>query len=277
MDPDDTDEQVTLYARRPQLATQMLNLGARPNTICAWSGLTTGRFKTVKKRHAAKRTRRVHYSRKALFNSNLKRSHAALLISVCELMKVIGKARGPEVAQRLPSLRRGEQMVRALKLFKRWVPEAEVDFEYGSHLMLGVVGGETLEMGQCKCGAAMLLDLCGAPRSACSFCQPRAPGPRAWGKEKRSAVISGEQRNERRVGKTEDAKAEGNGHGFPEREGRADGGNFKECGGEQAQQHGGGAEELDEGQHHQESEQQGDAEEIPEEASGGARRVVHGG
>ena len=174
--------------RSIELARRMLALGARTQTICAWTGLTGDRVRNLSRvlgwggvGHAASRQRGPSPSKFAVLMATPSvREEAPAIAALCRCWyDVIPAERCPDARKRLPGIERGERLCDALEFFRQFVEETCITLEQVVLLVFTLAEGESWEIAVCaKCPALILIDRLALSRRLCAECEPGAGADR---------------------------------------------------------------------------------------------------
>jgi hypothetical protein len=167
--------------RRYDLAQQMIELDARTTTVARWTGLSIYRvqtlFRSYQPRHA--RPRGYPPSQPAFFSRTLAMEcESATLASIAWTWQIIPAQILPDATKSLPSLTRGEHLVRAFELYRNIVPNPRITLEYAVLLMTELATRQTLSLGRCeRCKSLMLMNRLHVPHELCPYCRSRRHAP----------------------------------------------------------------------------------------------------
>jgi hypothetical protein len=172
-----TDDTLGRYFRRYQLALRMMSLGARTQTVCAWSGLTRDQVVTQRRRWRfdpdERRRGPAPSALHVFFKSKRYRGEAALFASMCRIIGATTAGTGKKAAERLPSLENGELLCEALEALREWQPSAELTFEHAVLLASCVVRAEHVTLGRCsECHRATITEGPQRHYTHCGHCWP---------------------------------------------------------------------------------------------------------
>lgn len=163
------DERFDRYYRRIQLGLRQLSHGARLQTASDWSGLTPDQLVTLRERWLPGVEEGFRgpapSSFQPFFKSATKASHAALFVSIHEIVGIRSSK---------PSLEGGERLCEAFEIYREWEPGAELEFDQAVLLATGAVAREKIELTNCtSCRCALLLEKEGKVRETCGRCRSK--------------------------------------------------------------------------------------------------------
>jgi len=212
-----TDDRLGGYFRRYQLALRMMTHGARTQTVCRWTGLTTDQLTTQRRRWGfdpeERRRGPAPTAFHVFFKTRRHRSQAALFASLCHIFGAIPDRTGKAEALRLPGLENGELLCEALEAFREWQPESDLDFEHAVQLATGVVQAEDVTLGECSdCHCSLLIEGSGRSYANCGHCRPQEAA-------QASRASARQQSNQAVVKNGKNRESEGNPDHVPEGEG----------------------------------------------------------
>src|SRR5262249_45411174 len=141
---------------------------ARLQTASDWSQLTPDQLITLRRRWMPgaddggfRGPSPTSY--KPFFRSALRASHAAIFVA---LHRMVG------LKSITPSIEGGEKLCEAYEIYREWLPDAPLEFDYGVLLATGAVTGEEIELIPCEnCRCALLIDKLGTKRTRCARCR----------------------------------------------------------------------------------------------------------
>jgi hypothetical protein len=183
-----TDVRYVRDLRAIDLAQRMVNLEARTQTICAWTGLTGDRVRNLAQSYAQLREGARHRGPSpskfvVLMSSPRLREEAAALAGLLRVFDVIPARACAEPRRTLPEIPRGERLCNALELFQQVIPQTRMTLEQAILLTYTVAEGETWVMDWCtSCHATILVDRVAPSRRVCEYCSredqvnDKAPG-----------------------------------------------------------------------------------------------------
>jgi hypothetical protein len=166
--------------RSIELARRMLRLEARTETICAWTGLTGDRVRTLSRVLAregvsccAARQRGPSPSKfSALMASPSLRKEAPAIAGLCRVFDIIPPEPRPDARATLPGLPRGERLCDTLELFRQIVPGARITLEKLVLLVFTLATSESWVLAFCAgCQATILIDRLELSRRLCAYCE----------------------------------------------------------------------------------------------------------
>jgi hypothetical protein len=173
-----SDDRYNRDRERLDLALRLIRLEARTNTIRSWTGLTDDRIRklyrsyvqgaaAVVPRHRGKSPRQAAYFTRSARSSG----EASALASVCCLLEVLPATRVRDAARTLPSVARGELLVRAFDDFRVLVPDATLSFEHAVFLVIALAAGDELRLAHCAgCSGFVVADRMALREPRCVPC-----------------------------------------------------------------------------------------------------------
>jgi hypothetical protein len=169
--------------RRYELAWKLVRLDARTRTIKEWTGLSGYRIRTFYRGYAAgdpdisgSPLRGVPPTQVQFFwKSGQLRCEAAVLAGLLRIFHAIPALPADVDPDTLPSVPRGERLVRAYEEFLSLVPDTEITIEHAILLLTELVRGEQMEMGRCSiCQVLILVDRLSVAAKECAYCAHEA-------------------------------------------------------------------------------------------------------
>lgn len=162
---------------RYDLAYRMLQLGARPKTVTAWTQLTQYQIRNVTDDYGELLVRhrgRPPMSVSWFWREGRRQQEGAILASLFVLTKVIRLKDEREEAYPWRSVSGGMKVCAVYQDYARMIPHPRVSFEYALRLVMELVRGDTVTLGRCSdCDAAMLADPLSAPPHVCISCRSK--------------------------------------------------------------------------------------------------------
>lgn len=177
------DDRYTRDLRRYNLALRMLRLGARPNTIRAWTGFSRQRVRVLirsQRRDGAVPVAGLLRGPSptdlaALIADPGLRSELTAMAGWCRMLGVLPIEPLPNARLRLPSVRTGERLCQALDEFRAMVPHARITFEQLLLLVFEVAEGDEWSTDHCHhCRTIILVDRLSVARLVCADCRQDA-------------------------------------------------------------------------------------------------------
>jgi hypothetical protein len=152
-----SDDRYSRDRQRLDLALRLIRLEARTNTIRTWTGLTDDRIRKLYRSYvlsqgdAAVPRHRGKSPRQAAFFTRSARAtgEASALASVCCLLEVLPASLVRDSARTLPSVARGDLLVRAFDAFRAFVPGSDLSFEHAVFLVIALAQGDELRLAHC--------------------------------------------------------------------------------------------------------------------------------
>jgi hypothetical protein len=169
--------------RRYELAWKLIRLDARTRTIKQWTGLSGYRIRTFYRGYAAgdpdvsgSPLRGVPPTQVQFFwKSGQLRCEAAVLAGLLHVFHAIPAVPADIDPNSLPSVPRGERLIRAYDEFLSLVPNTEITIEHAILLLTELVRGEQMELGRCAtCQVLILVDRLSVAAKECAHCAHEA-------------------------------------------------------------------------------------------------------
>ena len=169
------EDRIGRELRRHQVALRMISHRARRRTICAFTGLTREKIKTLRKewnvRSPGRRRGPSPTSLSAFFHSPASRSEASVIALFCSVHDVIPAVKIKDAAKYYPTLERAERLCDVYEAYRTYFPESEVEFELIVLLALGLAESNQLEVASCEtCAGTVVIDLTSLKHRSCSHC-----------------------------------------------------------------------------------------------------------
>ena len=189
---------------RYDLAYRMLQLGARPKTVTAWTQLTQYQIRNVAdeygellERHRGRPPKSIGW----FWRDGRRQQEGAILASLLVLMNAVrrGVTRDEDYPWR--SVPSGMRVCVVYQEYARIIPSPRISFEYALLLARELVRGGSVTLGRCsECHGATLIDPLSAPPHICVACRL---------KRRREVIVDGygrDQQNARRGSKSNKIK-----------------------------------------------------------------------
>jgi hypothetical protein len=169
--------------RRYELAWKLVRLDVRTRTIKEWTGLSGYRIRTFYRGYAAgdpdisgSPLRGVPPTQVQFFwKSGQLKCEAAVLAGFLRVFHALPTSTANVDPNSLPSVPRGERLVRAYEEFLSLVPDTEITLEHAILLLTELVRGEQMELGRCStCQVLILVDRLSVAAKECAYCAHEA-------------------------------------------------------------------------------------------------------
>jgi hypothetical protein len=167
------------------LALRFLRHEARTQTIRTWTGLSDDRIRNLYRsymsrgalfvpRHRGKSPHQIAY-----FTRSLRvQWETAQLASLLSLLNVVPARSGPEIANSLPGVLRGEKLCYAFETYRTTIPSSQISFEHAVFLTLALARGDQLKLGVCpECEGLMVTERFALREKRCQHCANPIPPP----------------------------------------------------------------------------------------------------
>lgn len=160
---------------RYDLAYGMLQLGARPKTVTAWTQLTQYQIRNVADEYGellARHRGRPPKSIAWFWREGRRQQEGAILASLFILAKVVPRGATQDEDYPWRSVASGMRVCAVYQDYARMVPGSRISFEYSLLLIKELVRGDAATLGCCaECKGAMLVDPLSAPPHTCVSCR----------------------------------------------------------------------------------------------------------
>lgn len=160
---------------RYDLAYGMLQLGARPKTVTAWTQLTQYQIRNVADEYGellARHRGRPPKSIAWFWRERRRQQEGAILASLLVLTKVVPRKAARDEDYPWRSVSSGMRVCAVYQDYARTVPRPTISFEYALLLVKELVRGEVVTLSRCsECKGAMLADPLSAPPHICTSCR----------------------------------------------------------------------------------------------------------
>jgi hypothetical protein len=169
------------------LALRMLSHEGRTRTVSVWTGLSAQR---VAKLSLLQRREGLHKGARrlrgpspthlaALLTTPSLRSEAAAIAGVCRTLRVIPAEPLSNAGEKLPSVRKGEELCSTLELFQDMVPNARWTLEHWILLVRNLAEGAEWGTALCStCSELVVVDRLKSAPPRCEHCQHNGRGRR---------------------------------------------------------------------------------------------------
>jgi hypothetical protein len=159
---------------RYDLAYAMLQLGARPKTVTAWTQLTQYQIRNVADEYPEQLVRHRGRPPKSMawfWREGRRQQEGAILASFLILLKIVSRGAPREEDYPSRSVSRGMRLCAAYQEYARVIPHPRISFEYALLLFKELGQGDMALLKRCsRCGAATLADPLSAPPHVCASC-----------------------------------------------------------------------------------------------------------
>jgi hypothetical protein len=167
------------------LALRFLRHEARTQTIRTWTGLSDDRIRNLYRsymsrgelfvpRHRGKSPHQIAY----FMRSVRVQWETAQLASLLSLLNVVPARSGPEIANSLPGVLRGEKLCYAFETYRTTIPSSQISFEHAVFLTLALARGDQLKLGVCpECEGLMVTERFPLREKRCQHCANPIPAP----------------------------------------------------------------------------------------------------
>lgn len=176
-----TDHRYARDLRRFNLAVRFIELEARTQTICTWTGLSGERIRNLAQSYgqtgqSAIRHRGPTPNQPALFLRSLQlRRESAALGGLLRLLDVIPMDHGRGRRNDL-RIDWAERLCRAYEMFRYLVPLTPLSVDHAVLLASALSHDSDIQLIQChECGCAILVDRYGSLRRVCEYCRGEVP------------------------------------------------------------------------------------------------------
>lgn len=160
---------------RYDLAYGMLQLGARPKTVTAWTQLTQYQIRNVADEYGELLVRHRGRPPKSIawfWRDGRRQQEGAILASLFVLMKAVPREAARDEDYPWRSVSRGMRVCAVYQEYARTIPHPRISFEYGLLLVRELVRGDAVILGRCsECKGATLTDPLSAPPHMCAVCR----------------------------------------------------------------------------------------------------------
>lgn len=162
---------------RYDLAYGMLQLGARPKTVTAWTQLTqyqirnvTDEYGELLERHRGRPPKSIAW----FWREGRRQQEGAILASLFVFMKAVPREVTRDEDYPWRSVPRGVRVCVVYQEYARLIPHPRISFEYALLLVRELVRGGAVTLGRCsECNGAMLIDPLSAPPHMCVACRSK--------------------------------------------------------------------------------------------------------
>ena len=178
-----SDDRYSRDRQRLDLALHFIRLGARTQTIRAWTGLTDDRIRKLNRDYGVAATQqrarprgRSPHQASYFMRTPWLQEEAAVLASICTLLGVLPSPAPPTNPRALPGLPRGELLCRAFEGYQRLVPEPHISFEHAVFLVTALARCDEIACWRCdNCGALWVAERIRLLEHPCPDCSRRGP------------------------------------------------------------------------------------------------------
>jgi len=170
------EDRVGRELKRYVVAARMVSHEARTQTICAYTGLTREKTKTLRKGWNVGPKRRHRgpspTSLKAFFRSVRMHDEASCIAVYCRFLGAVTAQRIENAARYFPNLTSGERLCDVFEAHRTLFPKSEINFEQTVLIAVGLAQGDVIGLGRCtSCQRTILIDRLAAGNPLCSDCR----------------------------------------------------------------------------------------------------------
>lgn len=160
---------------RYDLAYAMLQLGARPKTVTAWTQLTEYQIRNVADEypeHLVRHRGRPPKSVAWFWREARRQQEGAIVAALLVLLRVVSPGSPSKADCPARSVSTGMKLCVLYQEYARLTPHPCISFEYALLLFEELRRGDTVILHRCpRCGAATLADPLSAPPHVCAICK----------------------------------------------------------------------------------------------------------
>jgi hypothetical protein len=169
------EDYISRNLRREEVAARMVLHQARPQTICAFTGLTHERTKSIRKAMKVGSKRRHRgpspSSLRAFFRSARTHNEASCIALYCRFRQAVPAERMENAARFFPSLTRAERLCDVHEAYRTIFPRSELELEQTILIAIGLAQGDLIELRTCAtCPRTILIDRLAPGEHLCSRC-----------------------------------------------------------------------------------------------------------
>jgi hypothetical protein len=170
------EDRVGRELKRYVVAARMVSHEARTQTICAYTGLTREKTKTLRKGWNVG-TKRRHRgpsptSLKAFFRSARVQNEASCIAAYCRILGAVTVQRIENAVRFFPNLTRGERLCDVFEAYRTLFPKSELNFEQTVLIAVGLAQGDVIELDRCSsCPRTTLIDRLAIGGRFCCDCR----------------------------------------------------------------------------------------------------------
>ena len=175
-----SDERYSRDSRRHNLALRLIAHEARTQTVCAWTGLSDDRVRSLYRsfcrsdsgdgrvRHRGPSPQQLS----TLLRSPTMRCEAAVIAGLCRVTNVMSSKRIANARRELPSVSCGERLCFAFDVDRRLFPSGQMSIEQVILLVTALADGSEIELSQCtECHGVIIVDRLSLRRRICTHCK----------------------------------------------------------------------------------------------------------
>jgi hypothetical protein len=169
-----SDNRYSRDRHRYDLAFEMLQLGARPQTVSAWTSLSQYQIRNIADEyddHLARHRGRPPTSVGWFWKDRRRLEQGAVLACLFALSRVLPPKGSRDVAS-VKNLALGTRLCSVFNGYLRAVARPEVPFEYALLLVQELIRDDSIGLKPCSsCGAATLIDVLAISEHECPTCR----------------------------------------------------------------------------------------------------------